>query len=476
MQTRPRVVIVGGGISGMATAHYIQSRLGDQVQLTVIEAGPKLGGKVSTESFGGHQVDVGPDALLVRVPAMAALLEDLGFGDQLVAPSTLGAYIWSRSQLRRIPTGTMFGVPDRLVSLLKSRLLSPLGLARAALDLVLPRRPVSDDPSIADLVAPRLGSQVFDRLVEPLLGGVHAGRATELSARSTVPEIAALAAKNRSLYLGLLRLRRHAKPKSGGPVLVTLAGGLGRLVEALTERLTDADLRVNSAVRLVAREGDGYRVELVDGESITADAVVLATPAYASAGLLADMAPEIAAVLGEVPYVDVATIWLAYPRSAMGRPLDGTGFLVPPEEDKFLVGCTWSGAKWSHLADDDLVLIRGMVGRRGDTRWMSMDDETMVRRVHDELVESMGLTSGPVDQSVQRWPQAMPQYLVGHAARLAALDAGLTHLPRLYLTGASYRGVGIASCVADAERKAQDVARDVSEPLADVRPLTEVTS
>lgn len=476
MQTRPRVVIVGGGISGLATAHYIQSRLGDQVKLTLIEAGPKLGGKVSTESFGGHQVDVGPDALLVRVPAMAALLEDLGFGDQLVAPSTLGAYIWSRSQLRRIPTGTMFGVPDRLVSLLKSRLLSPLGLARAALDLVLPRRPASDDPSIADLVAPRLGSQVFDRLVEPLLGGVHAGRATELSARSTVPEIAALAAKNRSLYLGLLRLRRHAKPKSGGPVLVTLAGGLGRLVEALTERLADADLRVNSAVRLVAREGDGYRVELVDGESITADAVVLATPAYASAGLLADMAPEIAAVLGEVPYVDVATIWLAYPRSAMGRPLDGTGFLVPPEEDKFLVGCTWSGAKWSHLADDDLVLIRGMVGRRGDTRWMSMDDETMVRRVHDELVESMGLTSGPVDQSVQRWPQAMPQYLVGHAARLAALDAGLTHLPRLYLTGASYRGVGIASCVADAERKAQDVARDVSEPLADVRPLTEVTS
>ncbi len=476
MQTRPRVVIVGGGISGLATAHYIKGRLGDEVQLTVIEAGPKLGGKVSTEQFGGHQVDVGPDALLVRVPAMAALLKDLGFGDQLVAPSTLGAYIWSRSRLRRIPTGTMFGVPDRLVSLLKSRLLSPMGLARAALDLVLPRRPVSDDPSIADLVAPRLGSQVFDRLVEPLLGGVHAGRATELSARSTVPEIAALATKNRSLYLGLLGLRRHAKPKSGGPVLVTLAGGLGRLVEALTERLKDADLRVNSAVRLVAREGDGYRVELLDGESITADAVVLATPAFASARLLADMAPKIAAVLGEVPYVDVATIWLAYPRSAMGRPMDGTGFLVPPEEDKFLVGCTWSGAKWPHLADDDLVLIRGMVGRRGDTRWMSMDDETMVRRVHDELVESMGLTSGPVDQSVQRWPQAMPQYLVGHAGRLAALDAGLTHLPRLYLTGASYRGVGIASCVADAERKAQDVARDVSQPLADVRPLTEVTS
>ncbi len=475
MQTRPRVVIVGGGMSGLATAHFIHRALGAGVKITLVEAGPRLGGKVATEEFSGHLVDTGPDALLVRVPAMADLLKDVGLGDQLVAPSALGAHIWSRGQLRRIPAGTMFGVPDRLISLLRSRLLSPLGLARAALDIVLPRRTLPDDPSIADLVAPRLGSQVFDRLVEPLLGGVHAGRAGELSARSTVPEIAALAGKNRSLYLGLLRLRLHAKPSSGGPVLITLAGGLGRLVEALTTRMGDADLRLNSAAALVAREGDGYRVELVDGESIAADAVVMATPAFVTAPMLADMAPDVAAVLEQVPYVDVATIWLAYPRSAMGRPLDGTGFLVPPEENKFLVGCTWSSAKWPHLADEDLVLIRCMVGRRGDTRWLTMDDETLVRRSHEELVESMGLTGAPVHQSVQRWPQAMPQYLVGHAGRLAALDTELKHLPRLYLTGAAYRGVGIASCVADAKRKAQDVAHDVSQPLADVRPLTQVT-
>jgi len=313
-------------------------------------------------------------------------------------------------------------------------------------------------------------------MVEPLLGGVHAGRAAELSARSTVPDIAALARKNRSLYLGLLRLRRHAKPSSGGPVLITLAGGLVRVVEALSARLGDTDVRVNSTASLVTRVGPGYRVDLVDGQSIEADAVVLATPAFASAQVLADVAPEVAAVLGEVPYVDVATIWLAYPRSAMGRPLDGTGFLVPPEEDKFLVGCTWSSAKWPHLADDDLVLIRCMVGRRGDRRWLSMDDDSLVSRVHGELVEAMGLTGGPVHHSIQRWPQAMPQYLVGHSGRLAALDAELSHLPRLYLTGAAYRGVGIASCVADALRTAQSVAQAVSEPLADVRPLTEVAS
>jgi protoporphyrinogen/coproporphyrinogen III oxidase len=477
MQSRPRVVIVGGGISGLATAHFIHRRLGARVQLTVLEAGSRLGGKAATQRFGGHLVDTGPDALLVRVPAMAALLEELGLSDELVAPAALGAHVWSRGRLRRLPTGTLFGVPDRLLPLLRSRLLSPLGLARAGLDLVLPRRrTVLPDPSIADLVAPRLGSQVFDRLVEPLLGGVHAGRAAELSARSTVPDIAALADKNRSLYLGLRRLRRNAPPASGGAALVTMDGGLVRLVDALVARLADVDLRVDSTARFLARVANGYRVDLVDAASIAADVVVLATPAFITARLLADLAPDAATVLAEIPYVDVATIWLAYPRSAMGRPLDGTGFLVPPEEDKLLVGCTWSSAKWPHLADDTLVLIRCMVGRRGDRRWLSMDDDTLVSRVHEELVEAMGLTGGPVRQRIRRWPQAMPQYLVGHQGRLDALDASLHQLPGLHLTGAAYRGVGLASCVADAERTAQDVAEHVSQAPADVRPLTEVTS
>src|SRR5664280_845743 len=226
MQSRPKVVIVGGGVSGLATAHYIHSQLGESVELTLVEGGSRLGGKVANQQFSGHLVDTGPDALLVRVPAMAALLEDLGLGEQIVAPASLGAHVWSRRKLRRLPTGTLFGVPDRLIPLLKSGLMSPAGLARAALDLVLPRSHASTpDPSIADLVTPRLGSQVFNRLVEPLLGGVHAGRAAELSAHSTVPDIERLAANNRSLYLGLRKMRRHAPPATGAPVLVTLNGG-----------------------------------------------------------------------------------------------------------------------------------------------------------------------------------------------------------------------------------------------------------
>ncbi|HEY5248548.1 MAG TPA: protoporphyrinogen oxidase, partial [Dermatophilaceae bacterium] len=475
MQSRPTVVIIGGGVSGLTTAHYLHSRLGDGVRLTVVEAGSQLGGKVANQQFSGHLVDTGPDAVLVRAPAMAALLEDLGLSDEIAAPASLGAHVWSRGKLRRLPTGTLFGVPDRLIPLVRSGLMSPAGLARAALDLVLPRRPVSSpDPSIADLVTPRLGSQVFDRLVEPLLGGVHAGRAAELSAHSTVPDIEALARKNRSLSLGLRKMRRHAPPATGKPVLVTLSGGLGRLVEALVATLAGDDLRLSTTASLIERVGAGYRVVLADGASIGADAVVLATPAFVTAELLADLAPESASVLAEIPYVDVATIWLSYPRSAMGRPLDGTGFLVPPEEGKFMVGCTWSSAKWPHLADDNLVLIRCMVGRRGDRRWVDMDDETMVRRVHEELVEAMGLTAGPGQQSIQRWPRAMPQYLVGHQNRLDVLDASTHHLPGLYLTGAAYRGVGLASCVADAKRTAEHISTSISQPPAGTRPLTEV--
>ena len=477
MQSRPKVVIVGGGVSGLATAHYLHNGLGRGVQLTLVEGGSRLGGKVANQQFSGHLVDTGPDAVLVRAPAMAALLQDLGLGEQIVAPAALGAHVWSRGKLRRLPTGTLFGVPDRLLPLMRSGLMSPAGLARAALDLVLPRRHASTaDPSIADLVTPRLGSQVFDRLVEPLLGWVHAGRAAELSAHSTVPDIERLASNNRSLYLGLRKMRRHAPPATGAPVLVTLTGGLGRLVEALVARLAGDELRLDSPALSIARVGNGYRVDLVEGQSIAADVVVLATPAFVTAGLLADLVPDAASVLAEIPYVDVATIWLSYPRSAMGRPLDGTGFLVPPEEGKLMVGCTWSSAKWPHLADDNLVLIRCMVGRRGDRRWLDMDDETLVARVHDELVEAMGLSAAPEHQSIQRWPQAMPQYLVGHQDRLDALNAAIHHLPGLHLTGAAFRGVGLASCVADAKRTAQDVAQGVSSPQADIRPLTEVTS
>ncbi|WP_166790788.1 protoporphyrinogen oxidase [Cryobacterium mannosilyticum] len=474
MHSRPRIVIIGGGISGLTSAHYLHRRLGDGVQVTLVEGGPRLGGKIATVPFGGQAVDVGPDALMVRSPVVATLIDDLGLGDLVVEPNAGGARIWSRGKLRRLPAGTLFGIPDRLLPLLWSGLLSPSGVARAALDIVLPRRPGPKpaDPTIAELVRPRMGAEVFDRLVDPLLGGVHAGRADELSAHSTAPDIEGLARTNRSLYLALGRRRRAAPPKTGGAALVTLRGGLATLIDALAARLAGDDIRLGSPASLITRTGDGYTVGLADGRNIEADAVVLAASAGVAAELLGGESPELAAALADVPYVDVATVCLAYPRSAAPAELHGTGFLVPPIEDKLVVGCTWSSAKWPHLANDELVLIRCMVGRRGDNRWLDLDDDTLVDLIHGELVEAMGLTQRPVERHIERWPQGMPQYVVGHQARLDAATTALLALPGIRLTGSSYRGVGLASCIVDAERTADSLAALLSGD----RPLTEVAS
>ncbi|WP_166792657.1 protoporphyrinogen oxidase [Cryobacterium algoricola] len=498
MLSRPRVVIVGGGISGLATAHYLHQSLGDGVLITLVEASPRLGGKIVTEEFAGHSVDAGPDALMVRAPVAVNLLTDLGLADLVVAPASGGSRIWSRGRLRTLPTGTVFGIPDRLLPLLRSRLLTPLGFARVLVDLALPvGRTLPADPTIAEIVVPRMGREVFDRLVDPLLGGIHAGRADELSAHSTAPDIEVLARGNRSLNLALRRRRRAGAAKAaaalsagtgatvalstagdaaagsraaasagaaprlaraGGATLVTVEGGLGRVIDALAARAAGDDIRLGTAATSLAREGAGYRVGLSDDTSVEADAVVLAGPAFVAADLLRDENPVLGAALAGIPYTDVATICLAYPRSALGRPLGGNGFLVPPVEGKLVVGCTVSSNKWPHLADEATVLIRCMVGRAGDTRWAGLDDETLVAQVHAELVDALGMTGRPTTHHIERWPLGMPQYVVGHQGRLDTAERELAGLPGVHLTGSAYRGVGLASCIADAERVATRIA------------------
>ncbi|MFZ5850994.1 MAG: protoporphyrinogen oxidase, partial [Actinomycetota bacterium] len=339
-----------------------------------------------------------------------------------------------------------------------SRLLSAPGLARAGLDVVLPRTRLPEDPSVGEVLRPRFGAEVFDRLVEPLLGGVHAGRADHLSARSTVPDLEALARSHRSLYLALRRRRRRTPTATPGPTLVSLDGGLGRLVDALLARLGAVDLRFGSAVTGLVRDPSGWRVVLGDGTELTADAVVLATPAYATAELLAPHSASGAAALREIGYVDVATVTLAYPAPSVGRRLDATGFLVPPRDGRLVVGCTWLSAKWPHLAGGPEVLVRCLVGRAGDDRWAAYDDAALTEAVHGELVEVLRLAGRPTAVHVQRWPKALPQYAVGHQDRLDRVAAALAGLPGLHVTGAAYRGAGVASCIAQAEQVARLVA------------------
>ncbi len=469
MPDQRRVAVVGAGVSGLATAYHLlraAARSGQPAPaITVLEATDHVGGKVLTADVAGFGVDTGPDALLVRMPAVAELLAELGLTDSVRGPAVDGAFIWTRGSLRRLPPASLFGVPERLLPLLRGGLIGPWGMVRAGADLVLPRRRHGADPSIAAMLRPRLGAQVFDRLVDPMLGGVHAGRADLLSARSAVPEVYAIAERHRSVYLAMRR-RERARPggRAKGPALVSLDGGLGRLVDVLRCHLDDVDLRTGSpvvALRRPATEAGepvgGFLVEVEGGDPILVDDVVVTAPAFAAARLVRPLSADAARVLGQIPYVGVATVTLAYPRADVGRPLDGTGFLVPPVDGRLLVGCSWLTAKWAHLDSDDVALFRCMVGRAGDQAWTQMDDDTLVAAAHAELAAAVGLSSTPAEAFVQRWPDAMPQYTVGHAQRLAALDDALAHVPGLYLSGAAYRGVGLAGCITQAKTTAAAV-------------------
>jgi len=450
-----RVVVVGGGISGLATAYHLRRRLGPDAGVHVLESAAAPGGKVHTARVAGRAVDTGPDAYLSRAPELGALVAALGLTGDVVEPQSSGSYIWSRGALRALPPGMAFGLPERLVPLLRSGLLRPTEVARAGLDLVLPPTRLPADPSVADLVRPRFGAGVYDRLAAPLLGGVHAGDPALLSATSTVPEIAAMARSGRSLYL-TMRRRRRAAPRPAGPPrppLVSLRGGLSVLTARLAEELGPETVVTGAAARgLERRPEGGWRVR-TDAGRFTAAQVVLATPAYVTADLLADVAPGAAELLRSIDYVDVANVTLAFRREDVPRLPPGTGFLVPPVEHELVVGCSWLSQKWPQ-PDDELVLVKTMVGRSGDSRWLAMDDERLEREVREALGRMLGIHATPVDRVVQRWPRAMPQYVVGHADRLAALDAGLAGIPDLRLTGAAYRGVGLAGCVAQAEATA----------------------
>jgi protoporphyrinogen/coproporphyrinogen III oxidase len=457
-----RAIVVGAGISGLSTAYYLHRDLGADLELTVLDSAPEPGGKVRTRDVVGLAVDTGPDAFLSRAPEISDLVSELGLGDEVEGAASSGAYVWSRGRLRPLPPGATFGLPERVWPLVRSGLISPLGAARAGMDVVLPRSQRCSDPTVEQLVRPRLGHEVYERMVEPLLGGVHAGSASVLSATSTVPEISRMAGSSRSMILAMRSRTRAARRATASvattprPALVSLRGGLTRLTSTLADVMPAGALRTDEPVISVQHGDDGWVVETTRGLR-TADHVVLATPAHVTAALVEPIAPAAAAALRDIPYVDVASVVVAYRRSDVSHLPTGTGFLVPPVEGELLVGSTWLTSKWPHLVNDEVVVIRNLVGRYGDTRWLGLDDDELVRAVRSALSRMVDITAEPIAQVVQRWPAAMPQYTVGHGQRLGAIDAALAGHPGLHLTGAAYRGVGLAGCVAQSRALARTI-------------------
>lgn len=437
------VAVVGGGITGLAAA-WEAVRAGATV--TVFEASGRLGGMIRTGEVAGRPVDLGPDAFLARVPHALELCRELGLADELVHPAAEGASVWAGGRLRALPPGLVLGAPagvGDLARLVRSGLLTPAGAGRAALDLVLPATRWPGDPTVGEVVGARLGRQVFARVVDPLVGGIHAGPSEGLSARAAAPQLAG-AARSRSLMRGL-RAARRADGGAGpapAPLFASLRAGLGRLVERLEEELRRLGVVLHTGVTLDVVPVPGF------------DATVLTTPAPVSAALVAGASPAAAEELQGVHYASVALAALVYPTAALTRPLAGTGFLVDPAEGRLLTACSFASAKWPHWAGPGDVVLRASAGRWGDARAFSMDDSALSRHLHAELEQALGLAGGPRLARVTRWPDSFPQYGPGHLERVARAEEALARdLPGVTLAGAAYRGVGIAACIAQGDRK-----------------------
>ena len=434
------VVVLGGGIAGL-TAAYALHRRAPQIRVTVVEASPALGGALRTGELAGRPLETGADAFLARVPEGVGLCRELGLGDDVVSPATSTAAVWARGRLRPLPQRTHLGVPTSRRSLVRSRVLSPAGLLRASVEPWVPGRPVDADVAVGALVARRFGRSVASTLVDPLLGGVYAGRADELSLDATLPAVATVARAERSLLRGL----PDPVTADDSPVFASVRGGLSRLVAALAQQ-SGARVLLGTRAVLAERIGSGWRVTLAGGRALIADAVVVAVPAPAAATLLRYAAPAAAAALDSISYADVAIVGLAYPDSALRRAPRSSGFLVPAGADRLVKACTWASAKWPELAGAG-HLVRASVGRAGESAAVDLDDADLVARVHEELARYARLRSGPVESTVTRWRAALPQYAVGHLDRVDAIERALAAQPRLAVAGAAYRGVGIPACI-----------------------------
>lgn len=455
-----RVAIVGGGITGLAAAVRLRDRAPADTEITVYEQSGRLGGKLRTGELAGGPVEFGAESFLMRDPAggesaVVTLVRRLGLAGAIVHPTVGQAALLVDGGLRPVPGGTLVGVPgdlDKVAAVARPA-------AAADRDGGAPLLPPEGDVSVGALVRDRLGDEVVARLVDPMLGGVYAGRADDLSLVTTMPALARAARVEHTL-VGAVRAAQAAAPRApGAPVFGTLAGGLSTLVEAAA-RESGATIRRDAAVRELHRTPTGWRLVVGptrDPEFVAADAVLLAVPARPAARLLDGPAPEVAATVGGLDYASVALVTMALPEPELPEL---SGFLVPATEGLLIKASTFFTTKWGHLRrSDGLALVRASVGRYGEETSLQLTDDDLVATVHRELSKVLGTPlPAPVARHVQRWGGALPQYTPGHLGRVAAVRAALRAAhPTLALAGAGYDGVGIPVCVRSGETAAEEI-------------------
>ncbi|MEZ4699853.1 MAG: protoporphyrinogen oxidase [Rhodothermales bacterium] len=457
------VAVIGGGISGLSAAYYLERLAADKGQdlrVILIESEREVGGKIDTIRQDGFTIERGPDIFLARKPDGVRLCKAIGLEQDIIGtnpdPQRSGSRIFFKGELYPLPEGLSGLVPARLGPLARSPLLSAAGKMRAALDYVLPARFNDDDESVGSFITRRLGQQAFNRLVDPLLGGIYGGDGDTISLMATFPQLRRLEREHGGILRGLQATPASKPEEDALTPFVSLAGGMRTLPQTLASKLHD--VRTGQRVTAIARRKTKYALSIDGARAVTCDAFVAATPSFATAELLRPWAPEISKRLDAIPYGSMAIVFLAYKASDVPHPLNAYGYITPREEGRPIRACTWMSTKIPSRAPEGHVLLRLFIGgSTGSPNLNDTSDTDFVRMAVHEVRDVLGIVEGPLFHVVQRWPDSMPQYAVGHVDRVAGIEIGLRRHPGCFLAGAAYNGVGIPDCIRDGERAARNV-------------------
>jgi len=489
----PRVAVIGGGMAGLAAARVLEDACTSgspqsTADWVLFERDQRLGGKVQTVRRDGFVIEGGPDSAIVEKPWPIEMARRLGIGDRLLDSNEdiRKSFVFSDGRLHEFPEGIILMVPTRLVPFAFSSLISWPGKLRMGMDLVLPRGAATGDESLGDFVRRRLGREALAKVAEPIVAGIHAGDPERMSVRATFPMFHEMEEKHRSLIIGMLK-RRRARARLAAPTtgprqsprsyFYSFRTGLADLSDAIVASLPGDRLHTGATVVAIERADEpagvgrrgGFMLALSDGGREHVDAVVLATPAFASGELLRAVAPLAAADLESIEYVTTATVSVAFRRDQVAHPLRGFGLVVPRAEHRGVMATTWSSSKFADRAPEGYVLVRSFLGRAGIEAAAQLDDDEMLKLVRSELDAMLGVTAEPVTSEIFRWPHGMPQYKVGHTALVDRIEAAVAEAPGVELAGGAYHGIGIGDCMregaAAAQRALAHIAGLAEEPV-----------
>lgn len=459
-----RIVVVGGGISGLAAANRLIEF--GHTNVTLLEASSRLGGTIETVHRDGFLIERGPDSFISEKPEAIELAKRLGLDSQLIRTNEKyrRSFIVRDGRLRAVPEGFQLMAPSRMWPFITSDIFSVAGKMRMAAELFVPRKNANgiQDESLANFVRRRLGREALERMAQPMIGGIYTADPETLSLRATLPRFLDMERDHRSLILAMLRSGQARKSGTSGArysLFLSFERGMETLVHGLSR--TKADVRLNTRVESL-RLDDGTWTITTGREQIGADAVCLAVPAYVAASLLENIGAELATKLRQIKYASTATINFAYKRSDIKHPLDGFGFVVPVIENRSLIACTFSSVKFSGRAPEDHVLLRAFAGGALQPQIFALDAADLLPRIDADLRELLGITGRPLFAEVAKWERSMPQYEVGHLDRVAEIEREVDRVPGLRLAGNSYRGAGIPDCIRSGERAAESILQIAS--------------